>query len=78
MAVLEAIPVKKRQGAKTATSPSSSSVSVQDMKRALGIDKIRPIPASPSTEKDLEEKGDPFKDWYEEELREAYTKRFPR
>ena len=74
MAIVEAIPVKKRPGVRT-TESSSSSVSVQEMKRALGLDKIRPIPASPSTEKDLEEKGDPFKDWYEEELREAYSKR---
>jgi len=75
MAIMEAIPVEKTPEAKTTQSSSPSSVSVQDMKKALGLDKIRPIPLRPSTQVDLEEKGDPFKDWYEEELREAYSKR---
>jgi hypothetical protein len=42
------------------------------MERDLGLDKVRPIALSPSMQKDLEGKGDPFKDMYEEELRGWY------
>lgn len=42
------------------------------MEKSLGLDKVRPIALSPSTQKDLEQKGDPFKEMYEEELREFY------
>jgi hypothetical protein len=48
--------------------------SIEEIEKRLGIDKakIRPILASPSDIKDLEEKGDTFRDWYEEELRTLY------
>ena len=49
-------------------------LSIEEMEKRLGIDKskIRPILASPSDIKDLEEKGDSFREWYEEELRDFY------
>ena len=43
---------------------------VENAEGAIGLDKIPPITLSPSAQKDLEEKGDPFKDMYKEELRD--------
>jgi hypothetical protein len=73
MAVTEATTVKKPK-TRSARPSSPSSPSVQEIEKALGLDKIRPIALSPATQRDLEEKGDPFGDWYEEELREFYRK----
>ncbi len=49
-------------------------LSIEEIEKRLGIDKskIRPILASPSDVKDLEEKRDSFREWYEEELRALY------
>jgi len=48
--------------------------SVEEIEKELGFDKVRPISVSPSDEKDMLEKGDCFKDWYEEELRAYYDR----
>jgi len=48
---------------------------IQEMEKELGFDKVNPIALSPSDGKELKEKGDPFKDWYEEELRSLYEDR---
>ena len=47
-------------------------LSVEKMERAFNFHKVKPIIPSVSDEKDMIEKGDCFKDWYEEELRELY------
>jgi hypothetical protein len=47
--------------------------SVSDIERELKLDKCRPVILSPSDTEDREEKGDVFKDWYEDELRKLYT-----
>jgi hypothetical protein len=49
-------------------------LSVEEIEKELGFDKVRPIYASPSDEKDMLEKGDCFKDWYEEELKAYYDR----
>ncbi|MBO8129760.1 MAG: hypothetical protein H0Z39_11310 [Peptococcaceae bacterium] len=47
-------------------------LTVKEMEKALGFDKVKPIELSPSDARQFEEKGDPFKDWYEEELRTLF------
>jgi len=46
--------------------------SILEIERELGLDQCRPITLSPSDAKDFETKGDPFRDWYEDELRKIY------
>ncbi len=48
---------------------------IPEIEKELGFDKVNPITLSPSDAKELEKKGDPFKDWYEEELRSLYEDR---
>ena len=48
--------------------------SVKDMERELGLDRVKPMIATESDQKDLEEKNNPFGAWYEEELRALYKK----
>ena len=47
-------------------------LTIKEIEKELGFDKVKPIAASPSDEQDMLEKGDCFKDWYEEELRRFY------
>ncbi|WP_366921545.1 hypothetical protein MFMK1_001949 [Metallumcola ferriviriculae] len=46
--------------------------SVEEMKAKLGLDQCRPIEASPSDALDMQEKGDVFKEWYEQEIKRLY------
>lgn len=48
---------------------------IEEIVKILGIDKtkVSPIFATPSDAKELEDKGDVFRDWYEEELRRFYS-----
>ncbi len=43
---------------------------IEEIEKEFGFDKVRPIIPSPSDEMDMLEKGDCFKEWYEEELRD--------
>lgn len=47
---------------------------VEKMEKVLGLEKIKPITLTPSDLKQLEAKNDPFREWYEEELRALYKK----
>jgi len=49
-------------------------LSIAEIERRLGIDKskIRAIHATPSDTSEFEDKGDIFREWYEEELRAFY------
>ncbi len=46
--------------------------SIEEIRAALGLDKCQPIIASPSDAEDMDEKGDAFAEWNEQELRELY------
>lgn len=70
MAVLEReLPRVKKGG------DGMTKLPLEEIERQLGIDrsKIRSILATPSDAEEFEEKGDVFKDWYEEELRRFYS-----
>lgn len=46
---------------------------VDAIEQELGLDNIEPIPVlSQDVAEDMREKGDPFRDWYEEELRQLH------
>lgn len=49
-------------------------VSTEEMKRYLHLDSIKPITINSTDEKDKQEKGDCFDEWYAEELREIYKR----
>jgi hypothetical protein len=50
--------------------------SVEEMERALGLDKIKPIKVSPSMQEELNSDGDYFRQWYEDELWKLYQVHF--
>ncbi|WP_242250058.1 hypothetical protein [Bacillus cereus group sp. BfR-BA-01324] len=47
-------------------------LSIEEIEKELGFDKIKPIHPSPSHAKDMEQENDVFQKWYEEELRKLY------
>lgn len=49
-------------------------LSVKEIERELGLDRIKPLPATESDQRELQGKPNPFDDWYEEELRALYEK----
>ncbi len=49
-----------------------SEPTIEEMRKALGLDKCQPIRLTPSDAADFCSKGDPFREWYEEELRNLY------
>jgi hypothetical protein len=42
---------------------------IKEIESYFGLDKVEPIVLSPADDKDEIEKGDVYKDWYEDELR---------
>ncbi len=64
--------IRKRAMAKAVTTRQRT---VQEMQKALGLDKIEPITLTPSDAADFRQKGDPFKEWYEQELRRVYRRK---
>lgn len=52
---------------------NTSKPTVDEMRKALGIDKTRPVQASPGTDQYCYDE-DEMNAWYEEELREAYDR----
>ena len=50
-------------------------VSIEDIKTILGVDKINPI-IDLDTQQTADDNGDYFKDWYEYELRGRFEKFF--
>ncbi len=60
---------------KTAKTGVKREPTVKEMEKALGLDKVRPIALTPSDAADFREKGDPFKEWYEQELRRHYARK---
>ncbi|MGG0555270.1 hypothetical protein ABEY55_22070 [Priestia aryabhattai] len=48
--------------------------SVEEMRKELGLDKIKPIELSANDDRVAIEEGDSFAEWYEEELRELYER----
>ena len=57
------------------TSKKKETASVKEMEAYFEIDKTEPIKVSANDEKDVKEKGDCFKDWYQSELRELYARK---
>ncbi|WP_018250372.1 hypothetical protein [Orenia marismortui] len=53
---------------------SSKKKTIEEIEKELGFDKIEPVQLTPSDAKAMEEDGDYFDEWYEEELREFYEK----
>lgn len=49
-------------------------LSTKEIEHRLGLDNVKPITLSAGDEKDTIEKGDCFRGWYEDELREFYAK----
>lgn len=47
-------------------------LTIQEIEKELGFDKVQPITLTPSDTKEFEEKNDPFRKWYEDELRKFY------
>jgi len=49
-------------------------LTIEEIEKRLGIDKskTRPILATPSDAKEFDDKGDIFREWYEEEIRALY------
>ncbi|ADU29352.1 hypothetical protein [Evansella cellulosilytica] len=47
---------------------------IRHIQEELGFNNTKPISLSPSDQKDVDDKGDCFRDWYEEELRELYER----
>ena len=63
-------PIRELQGG---TARMDRKPTVEEMRRALGFDEIRPIYVnSDDVADDLAGTGDAFADWYEEDLREYY------
>lgn len=49
-------------------------LTVEEIEKEFGLDKVKPITLTPSEEKVMVEEEDYFKDFYEEELRAIYAK----
>jgi hypothetical protein len=47
-------------------------LTIQEIEKELGFDKVQPIALTPSDTKEFEEKNDPFRKWYEDELHKFY------
>ncbi|MHB1126304.1 MAG: hypothetical protein ACYC2T_05005 [Bacillota bacterium] len=45
-------------------------LTIEQMEAILGYDKVKPITATPSDSRQLDENAEFFRKWYEEELRE--------
>jgi hypothetical protein len=51
---------------------TESKSTIKEIESYFGFDKIKPIVLSPADDADEIEKGDVYKDWYEDELRKLY------
>jgi hypothetical protein len=49
-------------------------LTILEIEQILGFDKIKPIYVSPGEQADIDEEGDVFREWYEQELREFYER----
>ncbi len=49
-------------------------LSIEEMQKYLYLDNIKPIAMNSTDEKDKQEKGDCFDEWYAEELKDIYKK----
>lgn len=62
----------RRAASKTGGVVTLRKKSVEEMRKELGLDKIKPIELSANDDRVAVEEGDSFAKWYEEELRELY------
>jgi len=46
--------------------------SIAEIRKAVGLDAIRPVHVSPGVQSSMEDDKDELQKWYEEELREVY------
>lgn len=66
-------PSQQRREVKPSVEPmQKKEPTIGEIEKALGFDKVTPIILTPSDAKQFEEKGDPFREWYEDELREFF------
>lgn len=49
-------------------------LTIEEIEKALGLNKVQPITLTPAEEIEMLEEGDYFRDWYEEELRKLYDR----
>lgn len=57
---------------KGAVNMQTKRLTVEEIEKKLGIDKVQPIRLTPSDEADMIDKEDEMRDWYEDELREFF------
>lgn len=72
---LEAVTALKKVSKKVSKSKGVATMkklTIQEIEKELGFDKAQPIVLTPSDTKEFEEKNDPFRKWYEDELRKFY------
>lgn len=66
-------PSQQREDVKPSVEPMpKKEPTIREIEKALGFDTVTPIILTFSDAKEFEEKGDPFKEWYEDELREFF------